>query len=690
LMDFSNFVKNYQKTHPGEGADSPDNPPGNIDHDSLSSQQIRFKWEDRCSNEIEYFITRQVQGHSDEKYTCPPNTEGATITVIPNRDNFLTLTMRTTTSGYSFVSDPLLIHPVESQTEEEIRFSYDGQEVSLNPELLPEGVLVSFSVAPETGNIITEFVFDTEGMEEALNGGREETEIKGFHAFYSIPIHYTPKSADVDAVHVTVQQEYDWWEIFNPYKTLIRLLYPNTYAADYRLLSDNKGRTFFYFGNIKNLFEALLLGTFDLTDSFINKLLSNFSPKRVKVKYEPVTNKYPSISEIIDYKALHWWVNFGNDPDPFTNDKAIIYVHGLGRNAYSTGVIDYWRAFFETEVADFDLDDYDKFAYWYDTQVYSAKEYGEKLSEFLINNGFLDHYSQIHIISHSMGTIVTRYAMNHNGLGDYITNAFLLNGVLEGSYLANITDYVLDLATNIKTNTPRVMIRDYELAARFLELVKLLIEANEIDNLVDWVKITAFGNLLYELCASAPGVACDFLINGGYILDIGFQPNPGGKSIRYANETFLNRLGGQFIGDVFEHDEDLKVLNENDQYKDKYTIISSSIQTGAEYPEGRHQFGLRAFGVVMRQIAGDIQGGVHLLNDGMVPLWSQKMQGHNAGMNEDQFWHYENLDHEEIKQNPQTIKDIYRKIANSPNPGEVILVEGGSFQMGDEVGDLDT
>jgi len=29
LMDFSNFVKNYQKTHPGEGADSPDNPPGN-------------------------------------------------------------------------------------------------------------------------------------------------------------------------------------------------------------------------------------------------------------------------------------------------------------------------------------------------------------------------------------------------------------------------------------------------------------------------------------------------------------------------------------------------------------------------------------------------------------------------------------------------------------------------------------
>jgi|GEM_PF-5172966 len=663
----------YMNPKEEEPTNLPDTPPENILIETLTPHEVLVKWEDRCSNETEYIIQRQVEGQTDEMYTYGSNTEQATISVIPNTNNQIILMMNSTNPGFTYTSNPLLIHPIEVITGEEIEFTHEGLTVSIDPDVLPEAVYVSFSVSQETGNIITEFVVDEESL--VSERGATASEIKGFNAFYTMPIQINGYNSR-HSLEMIVKNEIKWWEWLNPKKipeNIIRSLFPETYVSTYRFFVDKEGNSFIYFGDPKHTFEILKNQTLDfLLDSATLDFLSMFTPKRMTLEINTIIYNYNPKHVILPYSKEEQGFSSTNKQLSFDKKRAIIFVHGMG-NFSIDGLNGYWRTFMEmeTDISGFNFDDYDKYAYWYDSEIYSAKQYGEELSDLLKNNGFLDHYEEIHIIAHSMGTIVTRYAMNHNNLGDDITNAFLMNGVLEGSFLANTTDYALYRATSESLNEGRTTEMNAILAELVLTFVQL---EKEIENLpyvlqAQWELVEDIGNVVYELYKNFPDYFSAILINGINSSILKNFPHPGKKSICYTNQDFLNNLGtalwGQNGEGIFEHNEELKELNESDQYKNKYTLIHSDIVKDAPFTwEDQNQIGFRILNIVMKRMSDEANlDSEHWANDGMVPLWSQTMSGHNQGISENQLWYYMNLDHEQIFHNLQTVADIYEEIA---------------------------
>ncbi|MFP4460747.1 MAG: hypothetical protein ACLFQE_00955 [Thermotogota bacterium] len=424
----------------------------------------------------------------------------------------------------------------------------------------------------------------------------------------------------------------------------------------------------------------------------------------LQISKDPITN-IRTLKKTIQLNNLK-----SKDILPFDKEhqKAIIFVHGIlgGRyesileNHFKTSsdewgnelIKHYWQKHYQ-------YDNIDYFEYQYDSLFKPAKFYGEKLTEILEYSRILDSYKQIYLISYSMGTIVTRYAMNtklnnSNGyMGEYITKAFMIGGVLEGTFLSNLTD---SLITQIPLTGKFELINTYQNDEISEYLNKTLDIIFHLEQFVyDPNTLEDFFKNFLELYRANPIIANTIFISFEDIPFIGGQiiPYEGMSSMRYTSEQFLDELEKQLNipEDTYLPNIELLELNQNEKFLNKLVFVTSYIEDAQETlkkiihltrlfdPKAVFEnvtdkstgvlsipyvqfIGQRALSLIIEKIGESSDNPFHSMNDGFVTLWSEQLQDYKAGIKEENMFLIKNLDHAQIKDHPFVLKILKNSI----------------------------
>jgi len=412
---------------------------------------------------------------------------------------------------------------------------------------------------------------------------------------------------------------------------------------------------------------------------------------------------------------FHLQIETGNQQQIHkTNSKAVIFIHGIMGGRYEQilqGFSDkdnenkdwknsvlkqYWQKHYQ-------YDDVDYFEYQFDSLFQSAKFYGEKMCELIETTGLLEAYDKIYLIAYSMGTIVARYAMNtplinnDDYLGNHINKAFMIGGVLEGTFFANLVDFIITQMhlpphpEIINTNKSLMMSESFYKTLNMLYHLEAYV--------FDPDAVSDFLQRFLELYRINPLLANILFISFEDVPFIGGQliPFAGMSSMRYTSKTFLSQLeqGLNLPGETYIQNIELLTLNKNERFKEKLILINSYLDDAEEIlktiiktskyfslqnvfnniPTLNHnvdilsipyvQFiGQRALSLIMKQLGEISSEPLHSMNDGFVTLWSEQMTDHYVGIKKENIYLLKNLDHAQIKDHPQFLELVKHLIQN--------------------------
>lgn len=416
-----------------------------------------------------------------------------------------------------------------------------------------------------------------------------------------------------------------------------------------------------------------------------------------------ITHKGKEIETFWNAKSVEQIVPILNKPQ---HKKAVILVHGLQSSIYkelvanttgitgewkSEGLRHYWDGYYQFE-------DVDYFEYHYDSILESMTYYGSQLSTILEKSNIIHQYDEINIISYSLGGMVTQYAINtplENGillLGDTISTLFHINGILEGTYFLNLTDYLLTHVQKTENLNFVETFYDEHNGAFLFETLDLLTDYNAL--LLKTEKLNDFLDEFVEFYKQNPLLACVLLTSFDDVPFVGGQivPFKGMKSMRYTSREFLSSLEKSFYfpENTYTANEALRLLNEKNKFLDKTIIISSHVANAEEFLDRSSKFlqnlsflfktetanqqvnllsipfvqslVQRVISVLIKSFAEEISMKEHYQNDGFVTCWSQMMMPYQNIFEEDQLYDFSNIDHAQIKNSPLTLEVLRKRI----------------------------
>ena len=326
-------------------------------------------------------------------------------------------------------------------------------------------------------------------------------------------------------------------------------------------------------------------------------------------------------------------------------DKAVIFVHGIQINRYMENFSkknfpwrtlqrfktfnNFFRYVYENNKS---FENFDFYEFIYDSHTMTAKEFGKNLYNLMEKGKFKD-YKELYFISHSMGGLVTRYAVNFSNYKN-IVNIINIDAVNYGSSLQNIIELFAyktfdeKIDENIESS-----IKILENSLNSTVLQKKLNLDNELK--------TVFKTYPYLI----PAIFSEYNI---------LDPFAGGYSIRSSNTDKLNKLSSTlFQKHLFTPSKDIIDLNKTDKYLDNLLLIYSKIDTYDSVVTFNFTHAvLEFFGRITNSSSEEIE------NDGAVTVASQMMYGYNVRRDES---YVNGRNHESFFNDLKMIKEIFKK-----------------------------
>ncbi len=355
------------------------------------------------------------------------------------------------------------------------------------------------------------------------------------------------------------------------------------------------------------------------------------------------------------------------------NDKALIFIHGKQQMPYfdennnplvnvpyvwrGIGRVAVWDAWYEEIIKNREVfSDFDFYEFLYDSSVLIPQQYGAGLADILNENGFLDDYGEIYIVSHSMGGLVTREAVNSQIeygnekilLGEKIEKLFTLDTPHWGTVVQNFILTVKGSLIDALEETPSEF-KGSDMS--LFGLIRSFLFGDQMDKAAD---------LLIYFSKNNPEVIAKLFSEMLSFLD----PFPGGRSMEYASKEYDKALAKYLypqFGDKFENvlmpRNDLERLNETDNFYGKLYLISAEVSDQTQkFTQGyyiTYKLMEKLAQLVSHEFGEDYLK--HVRNDAVVPLFSQQIWGVDKGV---QRIHFENLDHDEVTHSQDVIEKV--------------------------------
>ena len=364
-------------------------------------------------------------------------------------------------------------------------------------------------------------------------------------------------------------------------------------------------------------------------------------------------------------------------------DCALIFVHGHQIETLDKSFnissrsnpwinndrIDVWRDFFKEIRASEDFKNtFDFYEFIYDTHALSAKQYGEMLAGYITQLKKSGNYKDIFIIAHSMGGLVSRYAMNTvvsgeaEYLGTYVTKVYTLDAVNRGSPLQSVVRSFDDrLLRQGLINYP--MVYDY-LAELVKSFPSMSMDFNYANLFYDDVFVQRVSFLLTQALKYYPNFFAVFVSQN--LLGIFNGP----LSFEYSDGEYLRKFQNYFYPGIeevlFVPNTALNSLINDERFTEKYCEVISNIAypltdnkpiDPTHYSEYVH-LGMRLFNDVLADVAAEINMPEHSLSDGMVTVWGQTVKN-----DERTKLRFIGLDHAQVYYNHEVITSILKDIA---------------------------
>jgi len=511
-----------------------------------------------------------------------------------------------------------------------------------------------------------------------------------------IPVFFEKIPDDVRSINVLLEIESE---------------FKQTHFAHYPILKDSENNHF-------SLIHFLwLLGE----NSMINKkngIDKNQYPNKLKISinYDAPLLSYSELLKVEYNPTLQsrnieqTWTNTkaGNQVLHSDNKKAVIFIHGLHGGTYNniskvmnSPKVNEWRAEYLEKYWEkyYLFDDVDYYEYQYDTFFHDAEYYGKQLAKLTEKAGIYDIYDQVYLVTYSLGTIVAQFFLNtemkssNQLIGENIQYSFMIGSLLEGSYLINLTDYII---TNIAPEQSLSVINTCDTKEKEEFLFSTFNKIQSLDGLFTHENVEYLLDNVFEFYRNFPILFCSVLMSFDDIPIFGGQiiPYTGVKSMRYTSESFLEKLETalEFKQNTFISNEKLKKINLNNQFKEKTIIFSTYIEDTEEVLKKTITFASNILNLVdltkvfgetnnptnletrtvpivvyiaqrllnkmLSSFAQTIEEFEHMQNDGLVTLWSQNMTPHNLGLNKENMYLLQNYDHENIIDSTTVINTI--------------------------------
>jgi hypothetical protein len=346
---------------------------------------------------------------------------------------------------------------------------------------------------------------------------------------------------------------------------------------------------------------------------------------------------------------------YGLDPDgtPIGNDFPV----WLNRDRYNTWN-EWYPLFLETLQP---IYDYDFYEFIHDSSVLSAKEYGEGLVKILDTHGFFEKYKHIYLIAHSQGGLIARHAANSRVIvggteylaGSFFDRIFTLNTPHLGTVLQSfscIVNPLLDKWLHQPDGHPT------EMDASLWSLIWMALEGNVTQSAVEASISMAGTKPMYvgKLFSEIVGMLDPFL---------------GGKSMEYSDLEFIHSaaktlypdLPDEIISMIFPFNEELDQLNQSDAFLDKLVLVGSHVSQIDNLNNILFQTPYAFMRYVARETSRSQKKDytTHGISDGVVPFFSQMMEGIDLGQKR---LFFPELDHSQITSNHEVIREIIRFI----------------------------
>lgn len=358
-------------------------------------------------------------------------------------------------------------------------------------------------------------------------------------------------------------------------------------------------------------------------------------------------------------------------PEKSTNTKAIVFIHGNELNNPGSVTASPWKGggrqilwndFFRAVNGDQRFSEFDFFEVLYDTATKRLEEFGNEIAGKM--SGTLKGYDSVYIVAHSMGGLVARAIVNSSSLTlpqNIIKGVVTLAAPLRGTPLASLMH-----AASSKT-VPSCL-ESAVMVSVLLDLQKLS-AANGILNpnlskdktnsqmIAEMEKMT---DSLLGILGRAPLISAALFINGQESMTAILEPFSAFYSIEYENAEYLDALTALSKDVKYPQNRELSSLNssENDKALEKMVLVTSYI---TDFPQTRtwDSIGLYLVQHFLKEVAArTFQNDTNALNDGMVTLWGQEL---NGVMESVDFSHLK-LDHETIAHNGTVIDFVLSKI----------------------------
>lgn len=323
--------------------------------------------------------------------------------------------------------------------------------------------------------------------------------------------------------------------------------------------------------------------TINLDDKEVLSSYSNLWKVNIERKLITINRYLPGILSSIPFPSITYRTEdiLINENHDFKKKKnAILFVHGMQYHNPSNfdnentiwkkgRTMFYWNDFFKHIYNNKEkFKDFDFFEFIYDTQSKTFYEYSKDLSD-LLNKSEFKNYEEIYIISHSMGVLVSRQAVNLSNL-DNIAKIVSLTGTNNGSYLQNTPELFHN-----KFLERTLTLNDAE--DKIIDLLFYLIDLNT--RILPNFSNSDFKETLLEIFNNYPQLLIALFSESAAL-----SPFKGGLSIRYDDQEFLNEVQNNYfsemnIDSIFSFSEEIVNLNKNDKYLDKLILISTYMQT---------------------------------------------------------------------------------------------------------------
>ncbi|WP_051962683.1 leucine-rich repeat domain-containing protein [Mesoaciditoga lauensis] len=337
-----------------------------------------------------------------------------------------------------------------------------------------------------------------------------------------------------------------------------------------------------------------------------------------------------------------------------TAENALVFIHGLSNendwNNNST-----WSHFMnEINSKAEEFKNFNIYYVDYDTQSESIRQFASQLVEDF--NHTFSRYKNVYVVAHSMGGMLARALLNNSSLSqevyDKIKAVITLDSPLNGSPFASI---IWTASSNISVPW---FDRWYHINTNWLDLLALR-------------KILSLNNKTSdeEVIDETPGIVkavLDILNRNPLLIasmflddynDIQITPFPGFLSLQYANKGYLENLHS--ISADVEYATNDKTSFPDDKSLEKLICVNSTFDTlDSDTVKDKGLYILMKLMTKMGTKIGYSSSDPNVLNDGMVPLWSQSLEG----CMETKSFSNLNLNHEQITTNSEVIEWVLNKI----------------------------